>query len=153
MRLPRWQRHAFRIKAQGILFDWTLQPAERRQDRRGNRHQNQQPENEGAGNHEAVRRDGREKRKATTLPGTITFPNMRVQVPCTILDMSGSGAQLGLTEASQKEFGDIDHLPDRIVLIMRADRMQVDSQIVWRRGVKVGVRFLVPPRPWTYALR
>lgn len=95
----------------------------------------------------------RSKRKMTSLPGTITFPNLRVQVQCTILDMSGSGAQLELTEASQKQFGDIDHLPSRIVLIMRADRMQVDSEMVWRSGIRVGVRFLGPPRPWTYGLR
>lgn len=89
----------------------------------------------------------RSRRKATTLPGLITFKTMRLQVPCTVADMSGSGARLQLTASGAASFGDLEHLPDRIVLVLRADRMQVECEIKWRRPDSLGVRFLGPQVP------
>lgn len=96
---------------------------------------------------EAVDCKRRSRRKTTTLPGLITFKTMRLQVPCTISDMSGSGARLTLPAGSTRTYGDLDHLPDRLTLVMRVDRMQVDCEIKWRRPGSIGVRFLGPPQP------
>ena len=89
----------------------------------------------------------RSRRKSTALPAMITFSNMRLTVPCTVADMSGSGARISLPAATAQTFGDMEHLPERITLVLKADRMQVDCQIMWRRAGKLGVRFLGPPRP------
>ncbi len=89
----------------------------------------------------------RTRRKSTTLPGLITFKTMRLQVPCTIADMSGTGARLVLPATTAQTFGDLEHLPTQVVLVMRTDRMQVDCEIKWRRTGSLGVRFLGPPVP------
>jgi hypothetical protein len=95
----------------------------------------------------------RSRRKPTTLPGLITFKTMRLQVPCTISDMSGSGARLTLPAGTARTYGDLEHLPDRLTLVMRVDRMQVDCEIKWRRPASLGVRFLGPPQPIETAAR
>ena len=89
----------------------------------------------------------RSRRKETALPGMLTFSNMSLSIPCTIADMSGSGAKLAFLAATVKQFGDMEHLPARCTLILRADRMFIDSQIMWRRSGKIGVKFLSPPMP------
>ena len=87
------------------------------------------------------------RRKKTALPGLLTFKTMRMQVPCTVTDMSGTGARLSLPQATATAFGDLEHIPDRLTLVLRADRMQVDCEIKWRRAGSLGVRFLGPPMP------
>jgi hypothetical protein len=89
----------------------------------------------------------RAKRKPTSLPAMITFPNMRVTVNCVIADMSGTGAKLAISPATVAQFGDLEHLPDRMTLVMLADKMQVECEVRWRGAGKLGVRFLGPPRP------
>ncbi len=96
-------------------------------------------------NAEACKR--RSRRKDTALPAMLTFHNMRLTVPCTVADMSGSGAKLSFPTTMQQQFGDMEHLPDKCILVLKADRLQVDVQIMWRRQGKIGVRFLTPPRP------
>jgi hypothetical protein len=77
----------------------------------------------------------------------LSFPNMRLTVPCTVADMSGSGAKLAFLAATRKQFGDLEHMPDRCTLTLKADRMQVACEIIWRSGGRMGVRFLAPPKP------
>ena len=89
----------------------------------------------------------RAKRKPTSLPAMITFSNMRVTVPCTVADMSGTGAQLTFSAATIHQFGDLEHLPQKFTLVLKADRMQIESEVKWRREGKIGVRFLGPPKP------
>lgn len=89
----------------------------------------------------------RSRRKETALPAMLTFHNMRLTVPCTVADMSGSGAKLSFPSTMQQQFGDMEHLPEKCILVLKADRLQVDVQIMWRRQGKIGVRFLTPPRP------
>ena len=89
----------------------------------------------------------RAKRKPTSLPAMITFTNMRVTVPCTVADMSGTGAQLTFAASTIHQFGDLEHLPQKFTLVLKADRMQVASEVKWRREGKIGVRFLGPPKP------
>lgn len=87
------------------------------------------------------------RRKQTSLPGLITFKTMRMQIPCTIADMSGTGAQLRVTHATATAYNNLEDIPDRLILILRADRMQVDCEVKWRRKTSLGVRFLGPPKP------
>lgn len=87
------------------------------------------------------------RRKPTSLPGLITFRTMRMQIPCTIADMSGTGAQLRVTHATATAYGNLEDIPDRLNLVLRADRMQVDCEVKWRHKTSLGVRFLGPPKP------
>lgn len=89
----------------------------------------------------------RARRKVTALPGLITFRTMRLQIPCTIADMSATGAKLQLPRSAERAYGSLEHLPERITLVMRADRLQVDCAIAWRRTNCLGVRYLGPPVP------
>lgn len=89
----------------------------------------------------------RAKRKPTSLPALVTFQNMRISVQCTVADMSGTGAKLTFTKAAINQYGDLEHMPDQFTLVLRADRMQVDCEIKWRREGQIGVRFLGPPKP------
>ncbi len=89
----------------------------------------------------------RARRKSTALPGLITFRTMRLQIACTIADMSGTGARLVLPISTAQSFGDLEHLPDQLVLVIRTDRVQLDCEIKWRRVGSLGVRFLGPPAP------
>lgn len=89
----------------------------------------------------------RSRRKETSLPAMLTFHNMRLTVPCMVTDMSGSGAKLAFADTLQQQFGDMEHLPERCILVLKADRMQVDIQIMWRRCGQIGVRFLTSPLP------
>ncbi len=89
----------------------------------------------------------RSRRKDTSLPAMLTFQTMRLTVPCTVADMSGSGAKLSFPSSMQQQFGDMEHLPEKCTLVLKADRMQVDIQIMWRRTGQIGVRFLSPPKP------
>jgi PilZ domain len=85
----------------------------------------------------------RSRRKPTALPAMLTFPNMRLAVPALVSDMSGSGAKVSLADPQ----GDVGELPDRLTLVLSADFMQVDCDVVWRTPGKLGLRFLGPPRP------
>jgi len=89
----------------------------------------------------------RMKRRPLALPGIITFRHMRLQVPCTIADLSITGARLAVMPSGTSQLGDLNHLPDEIILIMRLDRMQVTCTVQWRQGTQLGVRFLGPPTP------
>jgi len=96
---------------------------------------------------ESMECNRRSRRRSTALPALMAFHNMRVTVPCTVTDMSGTGARLELPPSSIKQFGDGEHLPDRLMLVLKADRMQVECEVKWRRAGRIGVRFLAPPRP------
>lgn len=87
------------------------------------------------------------RRKATALPAMLTFPNLRLTVPCTVADMSAGGARLSFPAEIQRQFGEMEHLPRLCSVVLRADRVAINSEILWRRGGKVGVRFLSPPKP------
>ena len=89
----------------------------------------------------------RAKRKQTSLPAMIAFQNMRVTVPCTVADMSGTGAKLTFTKSAINQYGDLEHMPKTFTLILKADRMQVESELMWCHDGKIGVRFLGPPKP------
>lgn len=69
-------------------------------------------------------------RRELGLKAVVTWPR---PVPCTISDVSATGARL------TTEFMDL--LPDRFDLALNADIMR-KCQVVWRRKNQVGVKFL-----------
>ncbi|MDX2155108.1 MAG: PilZ domain-containing protein [Hyphomicrobiaceae bacterium] len=103
-------------------------------------------ERESAGSIECKRRT---RRKQTSLPAVLTFRTMRAQIPCTIVDMSGTGARLRLPPATARAYGDAESLPGHCTLVLRIDRIQVDCEVMWRNDMSLGVRFLGPPVPIT----
>jgi hypothetical protein len=77
---------------------------------------------------------GIEKRKHPRRPlgleAVVTWPR---PVPCTISDVSATGARLTTDH--------MDMLPDEFDLALNADIMR-KCQVVWRRKNQVGVKFL-----------
>jgi PilZ domain len=94
----------------------------------------------------------RSRRKALAIPGLLTFPNMRLAVPCTVTDMSGDGARVIVTPSEDTK-RDVNDLPKRLTLVMRLDHLYVDCTVVWRREGKIGLRFLGSPQPMPRATR
>lgn len=82
------------------------------------------------------------KRKQTTLPGVITFRGTRLELACTISDLSAAGARLYLPPQSLRLIGTLEQLPDRLMLALRADRQTVPCDVRWRLTSSLGVRFL-----------
>lgn len=93
---------------------------------------------------------GAERRWAHRKPGgyraMINRPGSGASVPCTIVNMSTTGACLALTDLPPNTDNSL-HLPAYFTLAIRVDRMEIDCGIVWRRGGQIGVRFLAAPRP------
>lgn len=77
--------------------------------------------------------------------GTRAHPRFRViksaeieyggdRIPCTVRDMSISGAALTLEEISAR-------IPTKFNLQIAEDRLTLPCSVVWRRGFRVGVQF------------
>ena len=67
-------------------------------------------------------------------------------ISCAIINMSTTGACLELNDLPESVEQKL-HLPAYFTLGIRADRMEIDCAIVWRKGARIGVRFLAAPRP------
>lgn len=100
-----------------------------------------------AGTVEAPVCQRRMKRKPTALPGLVTFRNLRLELPCTISDMSGSGAGLHFPPSAFRMVHDLRDLPSEMTLVLRSDRLEVPCEVRWRLNRSLGVRFLGAPRP------
>jgi hypothetical protein len=82
----------------------------------------------------------REMRMPARAPGLIGMPGFKTQVPCRIEDMSSRGARAAILESSSR-IRSSEHLPDDVVLVFTADRMEVQGNIRWRRGNVFGMSF------------
>ena len=89
----------------------------------------------------------RAPRKAHILPAYVTAPDMANVVPARVIDMSATGAKIELTPMGRATGIPMTHMPDRFVLVLRHDKLEVDCEIVWREEWIIGVRFLGFPRP------
>lgn len=69
--------------------------------------------------------------------GLILFNNRHSTLPCSVRDVSETGARL---EADAK------NVPDTFELIVDLDGLEVPCEVVWRKVNLVGVRFLSPPK-------
>jgi hypothetical protein len=94
-----------------------------------------------AGEPQAVPHRLRARRKETSLPGLMTFRNLRLELPCTIADLSATGARLYVPPTSLRLIGNLEHLPNELMLALRSDRTEVPCEIRWRRTNSLGVRF------------
>lgn len=86
-----------------------------------------------------------EPRKSCGYRALIKRPKSGTEVPCSIVDMSTTGACLELTDSSLRAERDV-YLPAYFTLSSRVDRIEIDCAIVWRDGARVGVRFLSASR-------
>ena len=85
-----------------------------------------------------VRRGARRRRVLKA--GVIAYNNRHSTLPCTVRNISETGAQLrlpGLTAASA---------PDTFELIIDLDGLEAACTVMWRRGEDIGVRFEGEPR-------
>jgi len=61
------------------------------------------------------------------------------KLPCTIRDMSLTGASLEISQAGA--------MPETFNLILPEDGLELRCHVVWRRGFRLGVTFEQPEQP------
>jgi PilZ domain len=77
----------------------------------------------------------REKRKSLRQPGWITFDGGFAARKCVVEDLSVTGAKVTLDDSNT--------LPARLRLAFTRDaRTGRNCEVVWRRGMSVGVKFV-----------
>lgn len=74
-------------------------------------------------------------RRESSAPGFVKVAGYRINLPCRIADTSANGARLAFTAV------DAHHLPTRIIVVF-ADRTEIDAEIRWRSESECGVRFV-----------
>lgn len=77
-------------------------------------------------------------RRRVLKAGVIAYSGRHVTLRCGIRDLSESGARLHV-EGSVAA-------PDTFELLTEIDGMEAPCQVVWRRGMEIGVKFLGAPR-------
>lgn len=82
--------------------------------------------------------DRRAIRKRTLKEGRIVLSD-RSTIDCTIRDLGEGGAKL--------VFDGLTSLPESFELLIVADNKLMPAQLLWRRGLSVGVAFTGPERP------
>lgn len=86
-------------------------------------------------------------RKPQSLTAYVTAPGMSNVIPARVVDMSATGAKIELTPMGRSTGIPLGYLPDRFVLVLKQDRMEVDCETVWQEQWLMGLRFLGFPRP------
>ncbi|HXF53676.1 MAG TPA: PilZ domain-containing protein [Hyphomicrobiaceae bacterium] len=80
-------------------------------------------------------------RRRTLKSGIIAYNNRFCTLPCTVRDLSATGARLRVD-------GSIS-APDRFELIVESDGVEASCEVVWRKLDELGVRFIGAPRQVT----
>ena len=93
------------------------------------------------------------RRKPSRLPAHIFSPTQRAPIPCVVLDGSSTGVQIELTAGRSGIAPYADMVPDRFLLVIELHQTQVDCTVAWRRGSKVGARYLGASQPFAPAPR
>jgi len=86
------------------------------------------------------------KRRATKTRAVIVQPNNENQINCTVRDVSSTGALIHLPVESSSVSRAGDYVNPRFVLRMPTEKVEVDCEMAWRQGYKIGVRFVGPSR-------
>lgn len=81
----------------------------------------------------------RAARTALTLPAVVKSIDGRVQLPCSVKDMSATGAGVVLPQSYRPKVA--ADIPDEVLLVLPLDRLGIYGMITWRDGFKFGVRF------------
>lgn len=68
-------------------------------------------------------------------------------IPAKVVDMSATGAKVELVPLGRSAGIPMGFLPDRFLLVLRNDRMEVDCEVMWQEEWFAGLRFLGFPRP------
>ncbi len=77
------------------------------------------------------------ERRKQLKAGIISFNNRHSTLPCSVRDISETGARLEAVAAS---------VPDTFLLIIELDGLEAECRVVWRKVNFVGVHFTSPPR-------
>lgn len=78
------------------------------------------------------------QRRRVLKGGIIAFNNRRSTLPCTVRNVSDTGALLRMPGAITP--------PDTFDLLIELDGLEASCTVMWRRGDEVGVHFDAPPR-------
>ena len=74
------------------------------------------------------------KRAKLVRAGTISTSNSQTTWPCVVRNLSKAGALIQATSTYS--------IPKEFDLLVELEELDVRCEVVWRRGTKVGVRFL-----------
>ncbi len=85
------------------------------------------------------------KRAPSRLGAQILHQTLTSPLACTVRDTSSTGVRLELTAQRGGNLSR-DRVPDQFTLLMPADRLEVDCEVVWRQGPLVGARYTAPAR-------
>ncbi|MBX9927170.1 MAG: PilZ domain-containing protein [Hyphomicrobiaceae bacterium] len=86
-------------------------------------------------------------RRTMSAPGLVWPGGSAPTIPCTIADMSGTGARLLMQRGWVNPFRGVSSVAQQFTLLMRFDRMQVQCEIMRIDDQEIGVRFISPPSP------
>ena len=86
--------------------------------------------------------DKRRSPRRRVLKGAIiAYNNRRSTLPCTVRDLSETGARLRTDSAV--------NAPDTFTLIIELDGFEADCKVTWRKSPELAVMFVGPPRKVT----
>jgi hypothetical protein len=86
-------------------------------------------------------------RRGSTLPGLVYPDGKRTPVPCTIADMSVTGARLTFKPGWGDPFGLNAKSLDNCLLVIRHDRVMYQCHVTRREINELGVKFMSAARP------
>lgn len=86
-------------------------------------------------------------RRRSTVPGLVYPDGKRTPVPCTIADMSVTGARLTFKQGWGDPFGLTAKSLDECLLVLRHDRVMYQCKVIRRELNELGVRFLSAAKP------
>jgi PilZ domain len=88
----------------------------------------------------AQAQDGPRKatRRRVLKSGVIAFNDRFSALPCTVRNLSSTGAQLRVDGTLS--------VPNTFELLIELDGLEAQCEVVWRRDKEIGVRFGSPPR-------
>ena len=81
----------------------------------------------------------RAHRKELVTSGFVGIPGLRLRAPCTVLNISATGARLVLLP-SRSRIQLAEHLPDQIAIVLPSDGVEVSGVIRWRKREQFGVQ-------------
>jgi hypothetical protein len=93
------------------------------------------------------------RRKPANTPAKILFDGITTPFECTVRDISSTGAQIEMLRTKMNPEASHGAVPNDFTLIVTLDRTAVECRSMWRRGARMGVRFLgmvrqlPPPKP------
>jgi hypothetical protein len=86
-----------------------------------------------------MQKDKRGSPRRRVLKGSIIlFHNRHSTLPCTVRDLSATGARLRIESSVAA--------PDTFVLVIELDGFEADCEVVHRRAKEIAVKFLSAPR-------